>query len=104
MKHSTHRGYRPTESKYKGGATYAQTVEWYEQHDVAHPEFAAGATAYAWHLLTEIVENGPHCCEDEDGLTDLMLFDVASIVLFTATPPGIATPNVGCSLIDSARR
>jgi len=64
------------------GATYVETVEWYEQHGTSHPELAAGATVYAWHLLTEVVENGNHCCEDEDGLTDLALFDAASIVLW----------------------
>jgi hypothetical protein len=64
------------------GATYVETVEWFEQHGTAHPELAAGATVYAWHLLTEVVENGDHCCEDEDGLTDLALFDAASIVLW----------------------
>ena len=65
-----------------GGATYAEMVEWYEQHGTTHPQLAAGATVYAWHLLTEVVENGNFCCEDEDALTDLAIFDAASIVLW----------------------
>lgn len=66
-----------------GGMTYARTVEWYEQHGfVSHPELAAGATVYAWHFLTEIVESGGGCCEDEDGLTDLTIFDSGAILLW----------------------
>lgn len=64
------------------GATYAEMTEWYEQHGTTHPELAAGFTVYAWHLLTEDIENGTHCCEDEDGLTDLLIFDAGSIVLW----------------------
>jgi hypothetical protein len=64
------------------GATYAETVEWYEQHGTTHPELAAGFTVYAWHVLTEVIENNGFCCEDEDGLTDLAVFDAASIVLW----------------------
>jgi hypothetical protein len=67
---------------FAAGATYAEMVEWYEQHGTSHPELAAGATVYAWHLLTEVVENSGFCCEDEDGLTDLAIFDAASIVLW----------------------
>ncbi|MEO7083140.1 MAG: hypothetical protein ABI442_18875 [Gemmatimonadaceae bacterium] len=67
---------------FAGGMTYDRTVEWYEQHDVSHPELAAGATVYAWHLLTEMVESNGACCEDEDGLTDLLIFDSGSILLW----------------------
>ena len=68
---------------FAGGGTYARTVEWYEQHGVTgHPEIAAGVTVYAWHWLTEMVESNGNCCEDEDGLTDLLIFDAASILLW----------------------
>jgi hypothetical protein len=67
---------------FAGGMTYRRMVEWYEFHDVSHPELAAGATVYAWHLVTELSENGTHCCEDEDGLTDLAIFDLGSIILW----------------------
>jgi len=66
-----------------GGMTYARTVEWYEQHGVTdHPRFAAGITTYAWHFLNEIVENGDRKPYDEDGFTDLVFFDAASILLW----------------------
>jgi hypothetical protein len=65
-----------------GGMTYARTVEWYAQHGETHPRLAAGLTVYAWHVLTEMVENNGICCEDEDGLTDLLIFDSGSILLW----------------------
>jgi hypothetical protein len=65
-----------------GGATYARTVEWYQQHDATHPELAAGFTVFGWHLLTEMVESNGNCCDDVDGLTDLLIFDTGSILLW----------------------
>jgi hypothetical protein len=67
---------------FAGGMTYYRTVEWYEQHGASHPRLAAGFTVYAWHLLTEMVESNGVCCEDEDGLTDLYIFDAGSILLW----------------------
>ncbi len=67
---------------FAGGMTYYRTVEWYEQHGTSHPRLAAGATVFAWHLLTEMVESNGVCCEDEDGLTDLYIFDTGSILLW----------------------
>jgi hypothetical protein len=67
---------------FAGGMTYYRTVEWYEQHGYSHPRLAAGFTVYAWHLLTEMVESNGVCCEDEDGLTDLYIFDAGSILLW----------------------
>ncbi|MDB4873703.1 MAG: hypothetical protein JWM41_149 [Gemmatimonadetes bacterium] len=67
---------------FAGGMTYYRTVEWYEQHGIGHPRLAAGFTVYAWHLLTEMIESDGRCCEDEDGLTDLYLFDSGSILLW----------------------
>jgi hypothetical protein len=65
-----------------GGMTYDRTVEWYEQHGSSHPELAAGTTVFAWHVLTEMIESNGICCEDEDGLTDLLIFDTGSILLW----------------------
>jgi hypothetical protein len=67
---------------FAGGMTYYRTVEWYEQHGVAHPRLAAGLTVFTWHLLTEMTESDGRCCEDEDGLTDLYIFDTGSILLW----------------------
>jgi hypothetical protein len=68
---------------FAGGMTYYRTVEWYEQHGlVSHPRLAAGFTVFTWHLITEMIETNGICCEDEDGLTDLYLFDTGSILLW----------------------
>jgi hypothetical protein len=67
---------------FDGGRTYWRMAEWYEQHGIGHPQIAAGFTVYAWHLLTEMVESNGVCCEDEDGLTDLTIFDSGAIILW----------------------
>ncbi|HEY9225254.1 MAG TPA: hypothetical protein VIP11_01320 [Gemmatimonadaceae bacterium] len=66
---------------FAGGMTYVRTIEWYEQHGVAHPRLAAGTTVFAWHVLTEVLENGTSTTS-VDGLTDLLIFDPASILLW----------------------
>ncbi len=67
---------------FDGGRTYWRMGEWYEQHGVSHAHLAAGLTFYAWNLLVEVVESNGVCCEDEDGLTDLAIFDPAAIILW----------------------
>ncbi len=66
------------------GITYVRTTEWFEQHGNAfgHPELAAGVTLYVGHVLNEILESGNVCCEDEDGMTDLLIFDSGAIILW----------------------
>jgi hypothetical protein len=68
---------------FAGGMTYYRMAEWYEQHGLTtHPRLAAGFTVFAWHLVTEMIETDGICCNDEDGLTDLYLFDTGSILLW----------------------
>lgn len=65
------------------GMTYARLAEWYEQHGFAsHPRLLAASTAMAFHFLNEIIETGSAFQDDEDSLTDLMIFDPASILLW----------------------
>jgi len=65
------------------GMTYIRLAEWYEQHGVeSHPRLAAGMTAMAFHYLNEMIENNGLKIDNEDALTDLLLFDVGSIVLW----------------------
>jgi hypothetical protein len=65
-----------------GGMTTVRIEEWYAQHGASHPLLLATGTAYAWHVLTELVENGDRRGDDEDGMTDLLIFDVASILVW----------------------
>lgn len=64
------------------GMTYIRTAEWFDRHDVPHPRLAAAATLYAGHIANEIVENIGHTGDDEDGLTDLLIFDPAGMLLW----------------------
>lgn len=65
------------------GMTYARMAEWYEGEGVPHPRIASAITLYAGHFLNEVVENaGNPTGEDEDGLTDLMIFDPAGMLLW----------------------
>jgi hypothetical protein len=64
------------------GMTYARTAEWYEQHDVSHPRIAAAATLYASHIANEVIENIGHPGLSTDGITDLLIFDPAGMLLW----------------------
>lgn len=65
------------------GMTYARLIEWFEQHGAEqHPRLAAGATAMAFHFLNEVIENGGSRVDNEDALTDLLVFDTGSIILW----------------------
>ncbi|MGH7620428.1 MAG: hypothetical protein ACREPM_24690, partial [Gemmatimonadaceae bacterium] len=65
------------------GMTYARLVEWFEQHgDDDHPRLAAGISTYAFHFLNEVTENSGLTVDNEDALTDLAVFDAASILLW----------------------
>jgi hypothetical protein len=65
-----------------GGMTTVRLEEWYLQHGASHPLLLAASTAYAWHALTELVENGDRRGDNVDAVTDLLLFDAASILLW----------------------
>jgi hypothetical protein len=67
---------------FAGGMSYVRISEWYAQHGVGRPRLAGGFTMYAWHLLTEMIENGGRVGDNEDALTDLLIFDSGAIVLW----------------------
>ena len=64
------------------GMTYIRTAEWYEQHGVPHPRMLAAATLFTGHVINEIYENLGNGGEDEDGMTDLLIFDPAGMLLW----------------------
>jgi len=65
------------------GMTYVRLAEWYEQHGVeSHPRLAAGITAFAFHFWNEVLENNGQTVDNEDALTDLLVFDTGSIILW----------------------
>ena len=66
-----------------GGMTYARLAEWYDHHGMHdHPRLLAGITTMAFHFLNEMIESGSGFIDDGDSLTDLLIFDPASILLW----------------------
>jgi len=64
------------------GMTYARTAEWYEQHGVPHPRIASALTLTIDHVTNELVENFGHVGYNEDGLTDILIFNPAGMLLW----------------------
>jgi hypothetical protein len=68
------------------GMTYARLADWYDAQDMPHPRIASAVTLFAGHFLNEVVENARNPTgEDEDGLTDLLIFDPAGMLLWNAS-------------------
>lgn len=67
---------------FAAGMTYARTAEWFEQHSVPHPRVASAVTLFAGHIANEVLENFGHVGYNEDGMTDLMIFDPAGMLLW----------------------
>ena len=66
-----------------GGMTYVMVREWYAHHAVPHPTALAVGTMTVYHVLNEVVENDRRPGPTTDALSDLYLFDPASILLFS---------------------
>lgn len=69
-----------------GGQTFAMLSEWYDAHDAPLPPLWAGATLYTAAFVNEMIENRDVQGPNTDALADLMVFDVAGIVLFSFEP------------------
>lgn len=69
---------------FAGGATYVRLMAWYEQRDFKHPRIAAATTKYAGHVLNEMIENTSYRNGTVDGMTDLLIFDPAAILLWNS--------------------
>jgi hypothetical protein len=69
---------------FAGGMTYVRISEWWAQHGAEHPNIDGALTVYSWHLLTEIIENNSNTQYDEDGMTDLLVFDSGAILLWSS--------------------
>jgi hypothetical protein len=64
-----------------GGMTGVRITEWYEQHDVAHPELAAAGTAAVWHFMNEMIEHQDGT-PTADALSDLLVFDPLAFLVW----------------------
>ena len=67
-----------------GGITYVRLIGYYEQHGWKYPRIAAGVTAMAGHVINEALENTDQTDGSVDAMTDLLIFDPASILLWNS--------------------
>lgn len=70
---------------FAGGVTYVRLIAWYEQRGYKHPRTNAAITSYAGHVLNEMIENSTYRGGTVDGMTDLLIFDPAAILLWNST-------------------
>jgi hypothetical protein len=66
-----------------GGMTYIALREWYELHDFPMPMLCALTTTAAYHLLNETVEMNNYQGITVDPISDIYLFDLGGIFLFS---------------------
>lgn len=67
-----------------GGVTYVRLIGWFEQRGWRSPRAAAAVTSYVGHLINESVENTALTKGSVDAMTDLLIFDPASILLWSS--------------------
>ncbi len=65
------------------GVHYRETEEWYRYHKIPYPRMLSVATMYAYHFLTEMVENGGAHSLTVDPVADMFIFDPLSLLLFS---------------------
>jgi hypothetical protein len=66
-----------------GGMLYTRMKEWYEERNFPAPWLLSSVTVMTQHLLNEIIETGEHEVYSVDEISDIYLFDLGGIVLFS---------------------
>ncbi len=66
------------------GLHYRETAEWYQWHGFPHPRLWSFASMYAYHLLSETIENNGSTALSVDPVADLYIFDPLGIILFSS--------------------
>lgn len=66
-----------------GGMLYRAMTEWYEMQGFAAPAVWSFATVMTQHLFNEIMETGPAEGYSVDEVSDIYIFDLGGIVLFS---------------------
>lgn len=67
-----------------GGMTYVKISEWYDHYGFQHPELLSMATMGVYHFLNETVEMRDHRGDNVDPISDIYIFDIAGIALFSS--------------------
>ncbi len=66
------------------GMHFRATAEWFQCHGFSRPRLWSLAAMAAYHLTTEVVENGETTGPTLDPIADLYVFDPAGILLFSS--------------------
>jgi len=76
-----------TEHLLGGGITMRMLDEWYRDHRVPYPRAWAMATTYAASVLNEMLEQQGGTVATAGNLADLLVFDMAAVLLFHWNQP-----------------
>jgi len=66
-----------------GGMLFTEMKEWYTMHDFPMPWLLSAVTLMAHHLMNEVIESGPNEGWSVDEISDIYVFDLGGIVLFS---------------------
>ncbi len=66
-----------------GGMLYTAMKEWYRMHNYPVPWLLSSVTLMAHHILNEMLESGPNEVWSVDEVSDIYVFDLGGIVLFS---------------------
>jgi hypothetical protein len=66
-----------------GGMLYTAMKEWYAMHDFPMPWLFSAVTLMTHHMLNEVIESGPNEGWSVDEISDIYVFDLGGIVLFS---------------------
>jgi hypothetical protein len=66
-----------------GGMTYTALKEWYQQHNFPVPALMSMTTVAFYELLNEAVENQAYKGDNADPISDVYVFDIGGIILFS---------------------
>ncbi len=66
-----------------GGMLYTKMKEWYAMRDFPVPWLFSAVTVMSQHLFNEVLETGPHEGYSVDEISDIYIFDLGGIVLFS---------------------
>jgi hypothetical protein len=66
-----------------GGMLYTAMKEWYEDHNCPVPWLLSSISIMGQHYLNEIMETGPYEGYSVDEISDIYIFDLGGILLFS---------------------
>ncbi len=66
-----------------GGMLYTAMKEWYEERNFPVPWLFSSITIMAQHLFNEVMETGPYEGYSVDEISDIYIFDLGGILLFS---------------------